>query len=88
MDTRQRVRAFVVELLSNKGDTSEFADGDSLLLSGRLQSIDAVEIALFLEQEYGIDFAEVGFDETQIDSIDRIVSFIEQAGRQTSRAGL
>jgi len=83
MDTRQRVRAFVAELLSNKGDTSEFTDGDSLLLSGRLQSIDAVEIALFLEQEYGIDFAETGFDETQIDSIDQITSFVEQAGRRT-----
>lgn len=84
MDTRQSLRAFVAELLGNKGDTCEFTDGDSLLLSGRLQSIDAVEIALFLEQEYGIDFSETGFDETQIDSIDRITSFVEQACRRTS----
>jgi acyl carrier protein len=81
MDTRQSLRAFVAELLSNKGDTCEFTDGDSLLLSGRLQSIDAVEIALFLEREYAIDFSVVGFDQAQIDSVDEIVSLVERERR-------
>jgi acyl carrier protein len=84
MDTRQKLRAFVAQLLSNNDDTGEFMDSDSLLLSGRLQSIDAIEIALFLEREYAIDFAEVGFDEMQLDSIDRIASFVEAASRRTS----
>jgi acyl carrier protein len=82
MDTRQKLRAYVEKLLNNNGDTREFSDGDSLLLSGRLQSIDAIEIALFLEQEYGIDFSALGFDEVQIDSIDRIASLVEQSGKQ------
>jgi acyl carrier protein len=84
VDKKERLRALVAELLNNKGDMAEFADGDSLLLSGRLQSIDAVEIALFLEQEYGIDFAETGFDETQMDSLDRMLEFAGQAGRPQS----
>jgi len=84
MDTRQRIRTFVTALLKEKGDPSEVSDNDSLLLSGRLQSIDAVEIAQFLEQEFRIDFAEIGFDETQLDSIDRIASLVEQTGQLTS----
>jgi acyl carrier protein len=45
-----------------------------------LQSVDAIEIALFLEKEFGIDFSALGFDETQIDSLDRIARFVEQNG--------
>jgi acyl carrier protein len=43
-----------------------------------------VEIALFLEQEYAIDFSVVGFDQAQIDSVDAIVSLVEQHGRRIS----
>ena len=80
MDTRQRVRQVVADLLNARGDLGEFTDSDSLLLSGRLQSIDAVNIGLFLEQEYGIDFASLGFDQAQVDSVDEIVSLIERSG--------
>jgi len=81
METRQRIRTFIAALLNEKGDAGKVGDTDSLLLSGRLQSIDAVEIALFLEREFGIDFAEIGFDETQIDSIERIASLVARTGR-------
>jgi acyl carrier protein len=80
MDTRQRVRQVVADLLNARGDLGEFTDSDSLLLSGRLQSIDAVNIGLFLEQEYGIDFASLGFDQAQVDSVDEIASLIERSG--------
>ena len=63
MDAREAIRAFVKDLLASKGETAAFEDAASLLLSGSLQSIDAVEIALFLEQEYAIDFSVVGFDD-------------------------
>jgi len=84
MEARQSIRSFMKDLLANKGDDAEFRDADSLLLSGRLQSIDAVEIALFLERDYGIDFSVLGFDEAQVDSIDAIASLVEQKGGQAS----
>jgi len=77
MEARQKIRTFVVALLNQKGDTGKVGDSDSLLLSGRLQSIDAVEIAVFLEQEFRIDFSDIGFDETKVDSIDGITSLVE-----------
>jgi acyl carrier protein len=84
MDAREAIRAFVKDMLAGKGETAAFADSDSLLLNGRLQSIDAVEIALFLEQEYAIDFAVLGFDQALLDSVDAIVALVDQHGRKGS----
>ena len=77
---RSDIRDFIQNLLISKGDSRPVADHDSLLLSGRLQSIDAVEIVLFLEEHFAIDFAKIGFDEEQIDSINAIYALIEPAG--------
>lgn len=76
MDERTDVRTQIASLLDKKGDTRGFGDGDSLILSGRLESTDALEIAFFLEDRYGIDFAQIGFDQNQLDSVDEIVSLI------------
>ena len=80
MDHRLAIRQFLQRLLLEKGDRRPFCDSDSLLLSGRLQSVDAVEVVIFLEEQWGIDFAEIGFDEGQIDSVDAIDALIQNAG--------
>jgi len=46
---------------------------------GRLESIDGVEIVVFLESNFGIDFTKIGFDQTLIDSIDSIMALTEKA---------
>jgi acyl carrier protein len=63
-------------LLRQKGDRNGFADGDSLIVSGRLDSVDTLSVLLFLETEYGIDFADRGFDRDELDSVDSIVTFL------------
>jgi len=77
MNLKSRVRDFIRGLLSANGDTGDLADHDSILISGRLQSIDAVEIVVFVEESFGIDFAKVGFDRERIDSVDAICTLIE-----------
>ena len=74
MDHREEIRKYLKELLLQKGDKQPFADDASLLLSGRLASVDAVEIVVFLEEKFGVDFAEIGFDQALIDSVDAIES--------------
>lgn len=76
MDHREEIRAYLKELLAQKGDSKPFGDDASLLISGRLASVDAVEIVIFLEEKFHVDFAEVGFDQTLIDSVDAIESLI------------
>jgi len=76
MDHREEIREYLKELLLQKGDNQPFADDASLLLSGRLASVDAVEIVVFLEEKFGVNFSDVGFDQTLIDSVDAIASLI------------
>ena len=81
MDEKTEIREFVQNLLTNSGDTQPLLDEDSLLGSGRLQSIDAVDIVVFLEERFGVDFSTIGFDREQIDSIDAIHSFTRRTSR-------
>ena len=74
---KAEIRSFVQSLLTDSGDDEPLEDSDSLLLSGRLQSIDAVEIVVFLEENFGIDFGEIGFDKDQMDSIDAIYALTQ-----------
>lgn len=77
MDRMAEIREFLRRLLSQRGDRQPFTDASSFFLSGRLGSVDAVELVVFLEETFGVDFAEIGFDESQIDSIDAIRSLVE-----------
>jgi acyl carrier protein len=77
MDHREEIRKYLRELLLQKGDKQPFSDDTSLLLSGRLASVDAVEIVVFLEEKFGINFAEIGFDQAMIDSVEAIDSLIQ-----------
>jgi acyl carrier protein len=79
MKGKAEVRAFVLELLVSKGDSQPLADDDPLFLSGRLQSIDAVNIVMFLEELFAIDFTQNRFTQEQIDSVDSICSLIKTA---------
>jgi len=77
MSGKTKIKQFVQDLLARCDDHGPLADHDSLLLSGRLQSIDGVEIVLFLEENFGLDFAEIGFEREQIDSIDAIYALAQ-----------
>jgi len=77
MQGKAQIREFLQGLLTSYGDSEPLHEGDSLLNSGRLQSIDAVEIVMFLEQNFGVDFAQIGFDRDRLDSIDAITDLVE-----------
>ncbi len=77
MDHREEIRKYLKELLLQKGDKQSFSDDSSLLLSGRLASVDAIEIVVFLEEKFAVNFSEVGFDQSLIDSVDAIDSLIQ-----------
>lgn len=82
MSDRQAIRNFVRELLSEKGDQAPFSDREQLIANGRLQSIDTLEVVLFLEDKYGIDFGEIGFDQNHVECIDNIMALVAMSCRQ------
>jgi acyl carrier protein len=79
-DTREAVRHLLQETLQKNNDTHGFSDADSLILSGRLQSLDVLEIVTFLEERFGVDFSD-GLDQSQLDSVDEIMNFLGTAAR-------
>ncbi len=79
MNNQDTVRQFLESLLRRKGDTNPFADTDSLVLSGRLDSLDVLEIVVFLEKRYAFDFGDRPFDQQLVDSVHEITDLIAAA---------
>ncbi|HEX3662795.1 MAG TPA: hypothetical protein VHU89_15275 [Acidobacteriaceae bacterium] len=79
MTEKAAIHDFVQDLLLRNEDRAPLADGDSLLVTGRLQSVDTVDIVVFLEERFGIDFAQIGFDRDQLDSVDAIYALTQNA---------
>jgi acyl carrier protein len=75
----EAVRQMFRHLLVQRGDLESFADDELLLSSGRLQSIDGVEVVVFLEEKFGLDFAKLGFDQATIDSVASIAQLVDRA---------
>jgi acyl carrier protein len=78
MNMQTQVRNHFEQRLRLKGDTSTLDDADPLFSTARLDSLDAVETIMFVEEAFGIDFAEINYDLTLLDSVSAIVHLVEQ----------
>jgi acyl carrier protein len=79
MECRPAVLNLLQNLLAQKQDSEPLTNDSPVFTVGRLQSVDAVQVAVFLEQNYGVDFATIGFDQEKIDTVDSICTLIEEA---------
>lgn len=77
MQKREKLRRFIGDILIRKGDNKPFADDDSLLLTGRIDSLNVLEIVTFMEKELQFNLSEQAFDPGYYDSIDSMVKLIE-----------
>ena len=59
-------------------DESALGDSDSLTARGILDSTGALELALHLEERYGVTVLDEELHPDNLDSIDRIAAFIER----------
>ena len=77
-EIRSRMRHYISQRLLMKGDSAPLSDDDLLFTSGRLDSLDAVELIMSVEIDYGINFSDIGFDLTRLDSISAIADLLQQ----------
>ena len=75
-----QIRNYVTQRLRMHGDLVPLNDEDLLFTSGRLDSLDAVEIIMFVEVDYGINFSAINFDLTLLDSIAAIADLVDRHG--------
>jgi acyl carrier protein len=76
-DSKRMIREFVQNLLTQKKDTKPFGDDSSLILSGRMDSIDTVELVLFLETAFGLKFGSAGLRREQIDTVNTMDALVD-----------
>jgi len=81
MPEREKLRRFVKDLLIRKGDNEPFADDDSLLLTGRIDSLNVLEVVTFMETELKFNLSADAFDPSCYDSIDSMVELIAGSAR-------
>ncbi|MBI5759806.1 MAG: acyl carrier protein [Planctomycetales bacterium] len=75
---QQTLRNFVTEnfLFGQGGDS--FSNQDSFLESGIIDSTGVLELVTFLESEYKVSIADDELVPDNLDSIDRLLAFIER----------
>ncbi|MBX3169564.1 MAG: acyl carrier protein [Candidatus Eremiobacteraeota bacterium] len=64
----QKILDFFQARLALRGDSAQLGADESLFNSGRLDSLDAMELIVWLEQEFGVDFSRVDFSLDLIDT--------------------
>ncbi|MBX3441597.1 MAG: acyl carrier protein [Planctomyces sp.] len=69
------IRRFLTEN-SASGDRPEFADTDSLLELGVIDSVAMVDLIAFLERQYKIKVAEDDMTPENFDSVQAIVDYV------------
>ncbi len=78
-DDLTKVRGFIQEMLADRDDHAAFADTESLIKQGRLDSLAVVKLVTFLEEHFAVDFARVEFEPERFDSIAEIAGVIEES---------
>ena len=78
---RERLVAFLDGIRRPDKPISSLQEGDNLVAAGLIDSLAVLEIIMFLETEFSVDFSESGVDPTRLMSVPSILDVIEQSGR-------
>ena len=74
---KQQVRDFIDQALASQADRGGYADDEPLFSGGRLDSFTMMNLVMYLEQTFGVDFSRTEFDVELLDSIDAIASLVD-----------
>ena len=82
MITTDKLKSELIELFNLEGvDAGEIADDAPLFHEGLgLDSVDAIELTIFLDNVYGIVFANIAESEKVFSSIAALQAYINQHG--------
>jgi acyl carrier protein len=86
IDIRLQIRDHVTQRLVLKGHGASIADDQPLFSSRLLDSLDAVEMVVYVEDEFGINFAAINFDLTLLDSIAEVCALVERHQKRSQAA--
>jgi acyl carrier protein len=74
---KSKLREYLRATLDKHGDRRDFADDESLFLSGRLDSFSMMNLVVYLETELSVDFSALDFDVNLVDSVNDIEALVD-----------
>ena len=77
LSAKQQLKEFIDQALVSQADRAGYTDDEALFSSGRLDSFTMMNLVMYLEQTFGIDFSSTGFDIDLVDSIAAIESLLD-----------
>lgn len=82
---QQQIRQFILTSYLFTKDDSQLKDDESLLDRGIIDSTGVLELVWFLDETFGVKVADEELLPENLDSVNRIVAFIE---RKRQNAGI
>jgi len=77
MELNEKIRKFIEANLVVFEDEAEFNDGDNIFEMGFVNSLFAMKLVNYIEQEIGVTVANDDLDIGNFSSVNRIVQYIE-----------
>lgn len=78
IQTREKVRGYILENLMFSSNDDDLADGASLLDRGIIDSTGVLEIVLYLEEQFQVKVKDSDMLPANFDSVDNIVGFVSR----------
>jgi len=75
---RDKIRAMVMSNLNIFSSEVEFSDDDNIFRKGFVDSLFAVQLIAYLEQEFGIRVTNKDLNINNFHSVNKMVSFVER----------
>lgn len=77
MRAREKIRQFIVDSFL----VDDFADGDSFLGTGLIDSLGIVQLVSLVESEYGLRVPDTDLVPENFDSVDKLAAYVERRAR-------
>lgn len=77
MSTEGKIRSYILENFLFTNDADAFADTDSFLERGIIDSTGVLELIFFVEEQFGIKVADKEMIPDNFDSVENIARFVQ-----------
>lgn len=77
MEFKEKIRQFIEANLVVFEDEAEFTDSDNIFEMGFVNSLFAMKLVSYIEQEFTIEVDNEDLEISNFNSVDRIVGYIE-----------
>jgi acyl carrier protein len=76
MELKSQIRQFILKNYLFSSDEKALDDGVSLMKTGVVDSTGVLELISFLEEQFGVKVEDEEMTPENLDSVDRIVTFV------------